>query len=381
MNTELLFKLYAIHSPSGSEKKMRSFIRKYIIDNCGDVKMTTDTYGNLLCTKGDSKTYPCLASHMDQVQKNHSKDFEVITNGVVCFGYSHKSREQQGLGADDKNGIFICLECLKTFDVLKVAFFVGEEVGCKGSNAVDISFFSDCRFIIEPDRRDSSDLITSMFCGKVCSDDFIKAIGAEEYGYSQERGSITDVGELVERGVGISCLNLSCGYYEAHTDQEFTVLSELQNCLDFVMHVVNDCREVYPFTASYGGYDKGYWGGYGRYGYGNYGYERNYGGRTLESRFTKPQTKQIEVEKDDYVDCGYYDLDYKTMQSYIEEYGPMEFYELWVCCSDDFYAKMHYKANDAYDILEEMYNDINEMNDYNHTYSHEEFWDSEKKVS
>ena len=69
MNTDLLFQLYAIHSPSGSEKKMRRFIRKYITEHCGEVSMETDKYGNLLCVKGDSKTYPCLASHMDQVQK------------------------------------------------------------------------------------------------------------------------------------------------------------------------------------------------------------------------------------------------------------------------------------------------------------------------
>ena len=44
----------------------------------------------------------------------------------------------------------------------------------------------------------------------------------------------------------ISCLNLSCGYYNAHTDSEYTVLSELENCLNFVMEICETVTDVYP---------------------------------------------------------------------------------------------------------------------------------------
>lgn len=281
MNKELLKKLYCLHSPSGGEKKMRRFIKRYIRKNCGVCKVEQDSAGNVFVTKGVADTYPCLASHIDQVQDAHSRDFVCIDAEGVIFGYSPKCHEQQGLGADDKNGILICLECLAKYDAIKVAFFVGEETGCKGSSACDLAFFSDCRFIIEPDRRGSSDLITSMFCGDVCSEDFIKAIGAEHFGYKEEQGSITDVGTLTERGVGISCLNLSCGYYEAHTDHEFTVLSELENCLNFVCHIIETCTDVYPFEYkprySYGSYYGSYYGGgrsYGRsYGWSDMAFE------------------------------------------------------------------------------------------------------------
>jgi hypothetical protein len=265
MNKELLKQLYAIHSPSGNEKKMRKFVKKYAY-KCGIEKLFQDEYGNIFITKGVSDTYPCVAAHLDQVQDDHSKDFVCIEGHGVIFGYSAKSHQQQGLGADDKNGILICLECLKRFDVIKVAFFVGEETGCKGSSQCDLSFFKDCRFIIEPDRRGSSDLITSMFCGDVCSGDFIDAINADKFGYSETQGSITDVGELVKRGVGISCLNLSCGYYEAHTDTEFTVIEELENCLSFVCEIIEKCVDVYPFVYTPKTYASSYssWGSYGK---------------------------------------------------------------------------------------------------------------------
>lgn len=306
MNKDLLFQLYAIHSPSGNEKKMRKFIRKQAYA-CGATSVETDKHGNLLIVKGESETYPCLAAHMDQVQRDHSKDFQVFEHNGIAFAFSAKSMEQQGLGADDKNGIFVCLECLKKFDVLKLAFFVGEETGCIGSNKVDLAFFKDCRFIIEPDRMNGHDLITSMFCGQVCSDDFIKAIGADKYGYKEERGSVTDVGELTERGVNISCLNLSCGYYHPHTSEEVTNLAELENCLNFVQHIVETCTDAYPFEGGYGDFYGGYYGGYNYYG--------GYGGKS------KNHSLYYEDDFDAtkwYEEGGYYDEDVTLMEEYLE---------------------------------------------------------------
>lgn len=323
MNKELLFQLYAIHSPSGGEKKMRKFIKRYIRQNCGECSIEQDMFGNLLITKGESGTYPCLAAHMDQVQHNHSKDFCCVTNGDVVFGYSAKSREQQGLGADDKNGIYVCLECLRTFDVLKVALFVGEEIGCKGSRAVDLGFFQDCRFIIEPDRMHGSDLITSMFCGGVCSHEFIKAIGADAFGYTEEQGSITDVGELVERGVGISCLNLSCGYYNPHTDEEFTVLSELENCYLFVCNIINTCTDVYRFDS---------WSKWERYWY-----------------------------DEDYYSQGYYDEDYEAMYGILSSMPDTSFEQIEAWYGPDFHTK------DS-ETLSEIYQDVSEEIHFSHLY-------------
>lgn len=329
MNKELLFQLYSIHSPSGREKKMRKFVKRYIRRHCGYCEIEQDIYGNVFITKGYADSYPCLAAHLDQVQDDHSKDFEVLEGKDVVFGYSAKARQQQGLGADDKNGIWIALECLREFSELKVVFFVGEEVGCQGSGKCDLKFFSDCRYIIEPDRMNGHDLITSMMCGAVCSKEFVEALGADMYGYKEARGSITDVGELVERGVGISCLNVSCGYYCAHTDEEFTVLSELQNCLDFVCHIIDTLTDkVYPFEyVEYDYvYDRYYGHNYG-HNYGNSYYNGRSGGyyyqnnnvRSLVSG-SKPKVSVVVDDDADYYDM-YYEDDYEMM-TYILESNP-----------------------------------------------------------
>ena len=244
LNFELLKSLYKVFSPSLREKKMRKFIKHYIRTNIPGVMVEQDSIGNLLITKGDSDTYPCICAHMDQVQDLHPKDFECIEYGDAIFGYSEKVRKQCGLGADDKNGLFIALECLASYDVLKCAFFVGEEIGCRGSRVVDMGFFSNCRFCIQIDRRGNSDMVTSIY-GYMCSTEFLSSVKHEEYGYKESDGLMTDVAELFSRGVGISCINLSCGYYEPHTDHEFTSKSDVQKCYDFVCHIIETCSDTY----------------------------------------------------------------------------------------------------------------------------------------
>lgn len=250
LNYELLKDLYCIHSKSGSEKRMRRFIKKWIKNNVPEAGVTQDQTGNLYITKGDAGSYPCLCAHMDQVQDFHPLDFMCVETDEVIFGYSPKMRKQCGLGADDKNGLFIALSCLQEYDILKCAFFVGEEIGCVGSGKADMEFFKDCRFCVQIDRRDNGDMVTSI-SGQICSEDFIDAARAEEYGYAPSYGLMTDVEALHENGVGISCINLSCGYYAPHTDNEFTSKPDLEKCHAFVCHLIEDCTATYPFEYAF----------------------------------------------------------------------------------------------------------------------------------
>ena len=90
----------------------------------------------------------------------------------------------------------------------------------------------------------------------------------EEYGYKECSGLLTDVFTLKENGLGVSCCNISCGYYKAHTDSEITVVSEFQNCFDFVCHIITNCVDVYPHeyvAPKYSYKNDYYYGGYGRY--------------------------------------------------------------------------------------------------------------------
>lgn len=246
---ELLKQLYTIHARSGEEKQIRNFIKGYIFENIPDVQMEEDRIGNLYITRGQAESYPCVVAHLDQVQRLHSKDFRAIETDEIIFGYSPSNRCQEGLGADDKNGIWVALQCLIKYEALKIAFFVGEEVGCVGSGAANIEFFRDCRFVIQPDRRGYSDVITQISWESLCSEQFLSEIQPEQFGYNPTDGLMTDIEALRENGLEISCINLSCGYYEPHTDHEFTVKSDLKKCLEFVQFIIEYCTEVYTHEA------------------------------------------------------------------------------------------------------------------------------------
>lgn len=263
MNTtldwRLLKKLYAIHSPSGKEDKMIAFLVSYLKSLPG-VKLGRDSYGNLYAWKGESETYPCIVAHLDQVQRNHPRDFRAIETRDIIFGFSGKEHSFCGLGADDKNGIIICLEALKKYDCMKVVFFKEEETGCHGSSCAEMKFFEDCRYVIQCDRRGNSDLITNIGCSDLCSEKFIQNIDPEKWGYKEESGMMTDVEALKERGLSISAINMSCGYYNPHTDEEITVKRDLEKCWKFVQHIIEDCTETYPHEVGengcYGYYDE-----------------------------------------------------------------------------------------------------------------------------
>lgn len=244
---ELLFNLYKIHSMSGQENQMRKFIKDYVRNNVPGATVEQKNK-NIYIVKGESETYPCVVAHLDQVQTKHSKDFKVFEHDGILFGYSAQNKRQEGLGADDKNGIWVALKCLERFDNIKVAFFHSEEIGTVGSENAEMDFFKDVRFVLEADRRNGGDLITNI-CGMIASNEFINDIMpyAEVHGYKETTGMLTDVETLSDNGLGVSAVNMSCGYYNPHTDEECTDVSELENCLAFAMDIIENCKGVYPF--------------------------------------------------------------------------------------------------------------------------------------
>lgn len=309
---KLLKELYKIYSPSGNERKMQKFLMWWVKKNIPSAKVSKDKKGNIYVLKGKSDTYPCIVSHIDQVQKNHSKDFQVIDSCGALFGYSMKNKRLEGLGADDKNGIWVCLKCLEKYDAMKAAFFVEEETGCCGSSECDLGFFDDCRFVLQCDRRNGTDLITNILWTELCSGEFLNDTGYEDFGYKMAEGMLTDVCELKENGLKVSALNISCGYYSPHTDQEFTVKSELANCLNFVQHIIETCTNVYPHEDL--GYGDFYLSGYhhGRHFNGSPEYDA-YLGEEYDEAFEiiedylnyAPNTPAEEVYER-YKDCFFY---------------------------------------------------------------------------
>lgn len=240
---ERLIALYNIASPSGREKAMIKFILSEL--KRMNVSYTLDKLGNIYAVKGRKSTYPCVVAHTDEVHTRKTGTYGAyIVNDSMIVGYHFKQKRMTGIGADDKNGIWICLKCLEEFKVMKCVFFVREEVGCIGSRNADMSFFSDCRYVLQCDRKGNRDLITRINGTQLCSDEFLEAITPERFGYFATQGLSTDVQTLRQNGLEISCANISCGYYEPHTDREYTIIDDLYKCYRFVRHIILSYKEV-----------------------------------------------------------------------------------------------------------------------------------------
>lgn len=245
---KLFKKLAAIHSESCRENKMRGFISAWIKRNVPAASVTEDVSGNMYIKRGDSDTYPCVVAHLDQVQDEYPEDIKIQETSDIIFSWSPSLKSQCGLGADDKCGIWIALKMLKKHPAIKIAFFSGEESGCVGSCRADMDFFADVRFVIEPDRRGFSDIITSIGGLDICSLEFLEAMPYEKYGFKETRGAMTDVETLVSQGIGVACINVSCGYYEPHTSDEYVIKEDMLNTLAFIDEVIETCTDRYDLV-------------------------------------------------------------------------------------------------------------------------------------
>ena len=273
---ELLKQLYTIHSPFYREWPMICFIHEYIRQHVPEADVQMDSWGNLYVVKGEGlkvkdnelKGYPTLVCHLDQVQELHSDDFCVKEEDGTLYGWSEKNQQREGLGADDKNGIWVCLRCLEECQHLKVFMAVGEEKGCIGSNHADMSFFADSLYVLEPDCKGGEEIHTNLKGIPCASPDFEQAlldanaplgrrtlatIGTQECStfnvqYSITPGMGSDIFALTLNGIGVSCANIPAGYHLPHKDDEYTVIAELEHTLAFIQHFVTTERRRFPHT-------------------------------------------------------------------------------------------------------------------------------------
>ena len=247
MYIQLLRQLYAIHSPTGHEWPMIQFVREYASKHIPEAIVRFDKLGNLYITKGEAGVgYPTLACHLDQVQTLHSEDFEVKEEEGMLYGWSEQNQRREGLGADDKNGIYICLRCLEDCPRLKVFMAVGEEKGCIGSNRADMSFFADSLYVLEPDCKGGTELHTNLKGVPCASDEFIEALDLEANGYTLTDGKGSDILALTLNDIGVSCANIPAGYHNPHKDDEYTIVVELKHTYDYIKSIVLNLRQRFP---------------------------------------------------------------------------------------------------------------------------------------
>ena len=163
-----------------------------------------------------------LVAHLDTVHEKlpyfimHAKD----KNGNTVLS------SPNGIGGDDRCGVYMIFEVLKKFNC-SVLFCEDEEIGTVGAKKFTkhpISKGLEFNYIIEFDRKGNNDAVF-YDCD---NEDFTKFITQEFF--DEAFGSFSDI-SVVAPYLGCAAVNLSCGYYNAHTTKEYVVIEEMEEVI------------------------------------------------------------------------------------------------------------------------------------------------------
>ena len=245
-NLELLKEVLSIPTHTYQEHRMISFLEKWLAKN--NIPSYTDEYGNIYAVKKttllDDEFFPCVVSHTDTVHAISNihilEQMLEDSDGVLKESLTSVDEDGKpnGIGGDDKCGVYICLQLLMDLPNVKAAFFVSEETGCKGSLNADPDFFTDVAYAIQFDAPENW-MITYTCMGiplfDMNSEFFTKCdeILTNRFNHKKKylRHPYTDVYSL-KKLFDFSCINISCGYYNYHRPNEYVVIDDVQNALE-----------------------------------------------------------------------------------------------------------------------------------------------------
>lgn len=262
MNIDKFKELLSVPTKTYKETKMVEYIMSSIGDMDG-VTLTCDEHNNIYATKGtlgEGEFYPMFISHTDTVHELVDKIIvkeELISRPytfgktfdkelVPCLKAYDEKGNPTGIGGDDKCGTFICLELLRQLDKVKIALFVSEETGCHGSKMVDLDFLKDVGYITQYDAP-GNHLISYSCMGTVLFDEDSEFFKIAYRSISEGFGNdmlvqshpYTDI-MIMKQKSDLSCINMSCGYYNMHTANEFVCISDVERAITAGMNMVKN---------------------------------------------------------------------------------------------------------------------------------------------
>lgn len=251
---------YCRPASSRSEKR---YIKRFIDSVNG---MQSDCFGNRYIVVGDSEPTTMFSSHTDTVHHKSGRQKILIDE----FTGSVFSEGQNCLGADDTTGNFIMLTMMSNKIPGLYVFHRAEEIGGIGSDYFrehEIERWPTLKRCIAFDRKSTASVITDQM-GDCCSDVFANALADQLHTkgnkwFADETGVFTDSANYVD--IIPECTNLSVGYYNEHTSQEYQDYEFLQVFIKKLLKVewselptARIAAPAVPWWNNYGGYEDEY---------------------------------------------------------------------------------------------------------------------------
>lgn len=234
-------------------KMTQKTLKKYLVRELKKYYNKEDIYprDGFIFVKGEIPVM--VTAHMDTVHKDIIKDFyewiEEQEDKEKGTTYDvHVLSSPQGIGGDDRCGIWMILQMLKCGYKPFIIFNEDEEIGCVGANKfckeVNIDLHNMCRevkFIIELDRKGKHDLV---FYDCV-NDDFTNWC-EETTGWREAYGTCSDISYIAPE-LGCAAVNLSCGYYDEHKLWHTVKIEEMFNTLSTAIKMIETSETVERF--------------------------------------------------------------------------------------------------------------------------------------
>ena len=187
-----------------------------------------------------------LIAHMDIKNENPPEEVYIEEGRVHANG--------QILGGDDRCGISIILQLLNEGYRPNIIFTEDEEIGSIGikklmSNGKLIDkIVLMSAYLLQLDRKNSNDYVM------YDCDNYLLDAHMTNFGYEKKRGSSTDI-KHISNHYNIASVNISVGYYDEHTENEYVVIDEFVNAYQLVKkqleNIPNQHLENYNFNEAY----------------------------------------------------------------------------------------------------------------------------------
>jgi len=224
------------------------------------VKLNRDIWGNYWYKIGNSCNM--FTSHLDTVgdksRVNH-KIKNMMDKELIC------TDGNSVLGADDKAGVVILIKMIEANIPGLYYFFLGEEDGAKGSKSLAKDFYNvkhteGITKVISFDRKGYTSIITHQMNIRCCSDIYADKLIRQfsKHGLDMKKdptGSLSDSMSFYNIPEITEITNISVGYFNEHTNDEYQDITFLEKLVNIVLRVDWDnnsylIREFSTFISS-----------------------------------------------------------------------------------------------------------------------------------
>lgn len=220
--TKLTSKQYKIFEQivKSNQRQVHSIMKTVLKNRYDNIKVTNDyiyAIGNIPIA---------LVAHMDTVHATPVEDLYYDTMKNVMWS-------PQGLGADDRAGVFAILEILQTDLRPHIILTTDEEKGCVGAGILSKEKcpFENLKYLIQLDRRNDNDCVFYDCSTK----NFIDYI--QTFGFVEAFGTFSDISMLCPAWE-ICGVNLSIGYQNEHTKHEYLNVGAMLRTIKIVKNML-----------------------------------------------------------------------------------------------------------------------------------------------